>query len=304
MYTLQDIESKIFNKRVMDAISVSYNSLIEIKSGNSTIVTLTIPVDIGFYHKLSQKDLYQRDTDKWASYAVDRFSGDIKKSIRKALKSKINIIPFDDLEEYNAFWSSTGLQFDLRVVPVLDRKQEEHKKILVYFDVDDTKTVDKVKKLGLDFWTNLQKFFSDETLIKDLMDLSGDLEDVSANMIKEFFSNYKEHLHFLEKQESAISPRKPDDGFLRPDLKKKKLFYTQDKALGFLIKGFKKLSGKSYSTGIVLVRVNPKSLVTYDIEYYLDKYEPELEIFLDKFAEEKGTPLVKTGSLLNRVYRY
>jgi len=306
MKTTQEIESNIFKIDTWKSIFISYNSITEIQSGNSVIVSVTLPVDPTFYFKLSPKELYQRSVDKWADFALDTFSKHIQKSLRNSLKSKISIIPFDDLDEYNAFWSNSGLQFDLRVVPVSEPKKKEKKKISVYFDVDDKTLTRKVENLGVDFWENLKTFFDDDYLIKELMGLTDEIEDVSGKFMQEFFTNYIDHILYL-KSADASNPRKPklkEDGFLRPDLKRKKLFYTQDGVLGFLIKKLKKLGSKTYKTGLVLVRVSPKHLTSYDIHEYLDKYDSELNLFLDKFAEEKGIPKTKSGTLLDRVYKY
>jgi len=302
--TIQQIEQNIFSNLSWKSISIAYNSVVEIQSGASIIVTLTVPVNAGFYNTLSTKDLYQRSTDRWADYALNKYEPHVRKSLRKSLKSKVSIIPFDELEEYNAFWSSNGLQFDLRIVPVHIKRVKEKKDIAVYFDVDDSAVTDKVKKLGVDFWEKLKILFEDDDFLKDFMGLADEVEDVSGKFIQEFLCNYTDHISYLKSLNMKDKPAKKEDGFLRADLKRKKLFYTQDGVLGFLIKKLKKIGPKYFQTGIVLVRVKPSHLTSYNIEDYLEKYDSELNLFLDKYAEEKGEPKTKSGNLITRIYKF
>lgn len=301
-FSLSEIEKNLFKKIKVKDIYVSFNSVVEVYEGNPLKVTITFPMDKVFYSSLSQMDLYQRSADKWASFIMATFKPLVLKAIRLNLKSRVKLKPFDTVEKYNAFWNSSGLQFDLDVTPFAVQKLEEDKPVYTYFDVDDRKLTKGIKRYSKDNWEFLKKLSNDKTLVKRLMSLDGSLKDISAEYFLNFFAEYTDHINYLRRDKVKEESSVEDKGYIKPSLKDKSLFYTHDDKLGFLIRPAINLKAEEYSTGIVLVWADPQYLEGKDLVDLIKPYKFELDLFLDGYMNSQGEIIDKRGSLIHRIY--
>ena len=300
--SLPEIEKGLFSKPKAEDIHVSFNSVVEVYEGDPIKVTLTFPMNKLYYSSLSQMDLYQRSVNKWAEFLLKNFKSLILKAIRLDLKSRVKLKPFETDDYYKAFWNSDGLQFDLEVIPLKSKESIEDPNTYIYFDVDDRPLTKKVKKYTKENWEFLKKLAKDKKFLKKLMGLDTSLKDINAEYLLNFFSEYDEHIKYLDKVKPKSSPNFVDEGFLKPNLKDKSLFYTHDEKLGFLIRSIKKLKGKDYSTGIILVWADPKYSEGKDLNDLMKPYKFELDLFLDGYMDSHGEILDKRGSLIQRIY--